>query len=230
MASNVKRLHNEIISLEENSDSCISYNKYYVIRITILQNSLIDNEVHTNDNEKCTLHIITQELLSLNSKHQPLVTYTHGNEVLILFSCLSEGEKHYLNGSQQLLCSEYCSLFYSKLPYKSSTKIICRIIEFSTQTKVFAYFSWVVYQCTLATIISLSRKRIKEKDTSTFPITELVEMLENKCNIKWSEENSSDKYGTFYKLKKKKSKLYISSMSEAFDAREDRKYITYLFG
>ncbi len=230
MASNVKRLHNEIISLEEGSDVCISHDKYYVIRITILQNPLSSSEVHMVDNEKYTLSTIAQELLSLNSKHQPLVTYTHGDEILILFSCLSEGEKHYLNGSQQLLCSEYCNVFYSKLPYNSSTKVICRIIEFSTQTKVFAYFSWTVYQCILSTIISLSRNRITEKDTGIFPITELVEMLETKCNIKWSKEDICEKYGTFYKLKKKKSKLYISSMSEAFDAREDRKYITYLFG
>ncbi len=223
MTSNVKRLHNEIVSLEESSDFCIHHDKYYIIRITILYHQSVAEE-------KKDLHTITQELLSLNSEHQPLITYTHDNEVFMLFSCLSEGEKHYLNGSQQLLCSEYCSIFYNNSPLTGFSKVICRIIEFSTQTKVFAYFSWVVYQCTLATIISLSRKRITEKDTSTFPITELVEMLETKCNIKWSKEDSSDKYGTFYKLKKKKSKLYISSMSEAFDAREDRKYIAYLFG
>ena len=225
MTSNVKRLHNEIISLEESSDFCVPRDKYYIIRITILYHQSVADE------EK-DLHTITQELLSLNSGHQPLVTYTHGNEVLMLFSCLSEGEKHYLNGSRQLLCSEYCNVFYSKLPHAASPsfKVVCRIIEFSTQTKVFAYFSWVVYQCTLAAIISLSKKQITERDTSSFPITELVEKLEIECCVKWSKVSNSDKYGTFYKLKKKKSKLYISSMSEAFDAREDRKYITYLFG
>jgi hypothetical protein len=181
------------------------------------------------DEEK-ELHSIAQELLSLNSEHQPLVTYAHDNEVLILFSCLADGEKHYLNGSHQLLCSEYCSIFYNNLHSRGISKVICRTIEFSTQTKVFAYFSWVVYQCTLATIISLSKKQIKEKDTNSFPITELVDKLETKCNVKWSKVDNSDKYGTFYKLKKKKSRLYISSMSEAFDARDDRKYITYLFG
>ena len=223
MASNVKRLHNEIISLEENSDSYISYNKYYVIRVTVSYN-------HDISDEDKDLHTISQELLSLNSDHQPLVTYTHDNEVLLIFSCLSEGEKHYLSGSHQLLCSEYCSIFYNNLSLSQISGITCRIVEFSTQTKVFAYFSWVVYQCTLSAIINMSGKRITEKDTSSFPITELVEKLETKCNVKWSNVDISVKYGTFYKLKKKKSKLYISSTSEALDAREDRKYIAYLFG
>ncbi len=223
MTSNVKRLHNEITSLEEGSDSCIPYDKYYVIRITVLHCQSIINE-------EASLHTIAQELLSLNSEHQPLVTYTHDNEILMLFSCLSEGEKHYLSGSQQLLCCEYCNVFYSKLPYDPSFKVTCRIIEFSTQTKVFAYFSWIVYQCTLETIKNLSGKQIKEKDTNSFPMTELVEKLESRCHVKWSKISNSDKFGTFYKLKKKKSKLYISSMAEPFDAREDRKYITYLFG
>ena len=225
MTSNVKRLHNEIISLEEDSDSCIPYDKYYVIRISVLcQQSISD--------EESSLDTIAQELLSLNSEHQPLVAYTHTTEVLLLFSCLSEGEKHYLNGSHQLLCSEYCNVFHNKL-YRiqhDTLKVTCRIIEFSTQTKVFAYFSWILYQCTLATIISLSKGQIKEKDTSLFPVTELVEKLETHCHVKWAKILNSDKYGMFYKLKKKKSKLYISSMSEAFDAREDKKYISYLFG
>jgi len=190
--------------------------------------TVIYNQSAADDGKE--LHAIAQELLSLNSEHQPLATYTRDNEVLILFSCLADGEKHYLNGSQQLLCSEYCSIFYNNLPSGGISKVICRIIEFSTQTKVFAYFSWAVYQCTLATIISLSKKQIKEKDTNSFPITELVEKLETKCDVKWSKVDNSDKYGTFYKLKKKRSKLYISSMSEAFDARDDRKYIAYLFG
>ena len=43
MTSNVKRLHNEIISLEENSDSRISYNKYYIIRITVSHHQSVDN-------------------------------------------------------------------------------------------------------------------------------------------------------------------------------------------
>jgi hypothetical protein len=223
MASNVKRLHNEIISLEENSDSYIACDKYYVIRVTVSYNPDI------SDKDK-DLDTIAQELLSLNSEHQPLVVYTHDNEVLLLFSCLSEGEKHYLGGSHQLLCSEYCSTFYNNLPQTHISKLACRIVEFSTQTKVFAYFSWVVYQCTLSAIVRLSNKQIKEKDTSSFPITELVEKLETKCNVKWSKVDNSVKYGTFYKLKKKKSKLYISSTSEALVAREDRKYIEYLFG
>jgi hypothetical protein len=223
MTSNVKRLHNEIIALEEGSDSYIPYDKYYVIRIAVL------NRENFGEGDQA-LHVITQELLSANPNHQPLVTYVHDNEVFLLFSCLSEGEKHYRNGSHQLLCSEYCNYFYKALPYEPTSVTTCRIIVISSQTKVFAYFSWIVYQRTLATIVSLSKKQIKEKDTSSFPITELVEKLESKCNVKWSKVSSSDKFGTFYKLKKKKSKLYISSMSEAFDAREDRKYITYLFG
>lgn len=223
MTSNVKRLHNEIISLEENSDSYIACDKYYVIRVTVSYNP----EISDKDKD---LDTIAQELLSLNSEHQPLVVYTHDSEVLLLFSCLSEGEKHYLNGSHQLLCSEYCSTFYNNLPQTHISKITCRIVEFSTQTKVFAYFSWVVYQCTLSAIVRLSNKQIKEKDTSSFPISELVEKLERECNVKWSKVVNSVKYGTFYKLKKKKSKLYISSTSEALVAREDRKYIEYLFG
>ena len=222
MASTVKKLHNEICSFEENSDSYISYDKYYVIRVTVTY----DDKIPDEDRD---LHTIAQELLSLNSDHQPLVTYTHDNEVLLLFSCLTEGEKHYLGGSHQLLCSEYCSIFLDTFAC-SVRRANCRIIEFPTQTKVFAYFSWVVYQCTLSAIVSLSKNQIKEKDTCSFPITELVEKLESKYNVKWSQVDNSIKYGTFYKLKKKKSKIYISSTSEALDAREDRKYISYLFG
>ena len=76
---------------------------------------------------------------------------------------------------------------------------------------------------------SVSKEKISKKDTIYYTISELIKRL-NDGGIDWDNIPNIEKYGSFYKLKKKKSKLYISPFSETFDGVDTKKYMTYLFG
>ena len=81
MSSNVKRLQNEIITIEENSDSFIPYDHYYIIKVDII----------SEDHSK-VFHNLVKEIslksLSDNVRHLPLLVYVFNNTVYILYSCL----------------------------------------------------------------------------------------------------------------------------------------------
>lgn len=227
MSSNVKRLQNEIITIEENSDSFIPYDHYYIIKVDII----------SEDHSK-VFHNLVKEIslksLSDNVRHLPLLVYVFNNTVYILYSCLSEGQTHFLKGSHQSLCSEYCSYFFNNITNGIGCtsvvdfKIKCNIIQLSTQTKVFVYFSWIVYQNSLNCMRSID-KLISERDTNSFPMVELIERMK-KNGIDWEEIDNNERYGTFYKLERKKGgKLAIDSLSESLDAREEKRYINYMF-
>ncbi len=211
--SNIKKLNNEMTMLEEISDRYISCENYYVIKI--LMSVGVDKEIQE----------WTRELLSKNKNHQPLVVYTFGNEICMLFSCLEEGE-HYLSGSHQRLCSEYASI-YSRMV---GNNVECKIVEMKTHTQVFTYFSWKVFNNSRRKIIDLSDGQITSKDIMYRTSSEIIDTLKE-IGVEWEECPNDLRYGVFYKLRRKrKGKVVISSLSEPFDSRENKKYISFLFG
>ena len=70
---------------------------------------------------------------------------------------------------------------------------------------------------------------ITAADINTKTSSELMSMLKE-SGADWDAISDTEKYGIFYKLKKRRGKVIVSSISEAFDARDTRKYTTFIFG
>lgn len=212
--SNLKRLCHEISSIEHDSDRYIPFDSYYIIHTRVLEGQVTHKELES----------WCKDLLSYKD-HQPLVLYLYDHDIYAMYSCLEKGE-HYLKGSHQALCSKYVSYFNNLI--KGESKVECRIIEIDTQTQVFAYFSYKVFINSQQSLIDLSNGKLTQKDIVYKTLQELIDMLKE-TGVDWDEIPKIKRYGTFYKLKKKKNKVTIISMSEKLDFREVKKYNTFLF-
>ncbi len=216
MTSYAKRLHNEMVLLEEQSDHYISYEKYYVINIEIIQGNISPEKV-----QKWSKIFLTKNL------NRPIVVYVYQLTISLIFSCLEENESHYLGGSHQNIISEYTSVVANMIPNESNIK--CNIVEFDTQTQIFTYFLWKVYCNSRNCINKILPNNISLNYIKSLTLEESITMLKD-LGIDWSNLPNTERYGTFYKLKKKKNKIVVISLSEKFDARDSRKYTNFIFG
>lgn len=203
-----KKVQNDMEMIEMESDRHIEQTKYYLIH---LHDSNLDSE---------SVKVYGKTLLANNQEHIPLAVYIFDTHIYLIFSCVDPESKHYQNGSQQKIISEYVSYASLKL---NSANISCKIVEFATQTQVITYFTWKIYNNSKNYISSLLKKEIDKT------IMESIEELK-KNGIIWDEILPENKYGSFYKLKKMNDKIYISTLSEYFDANNFQKYINYIFG
>lgn len=214
--SYIKKIKNEINEIERESDKFISSNKYYIIYL----------KFPIDQCENLSLEV-TKKLgkIFLNNKpdHRPLCNYVLEDEIYLIFP---PSDDHYLDGSYQKIISEYASFFSN---YMKCSSVICKIIEFSSQIQIVTYFTLKTYLNSRKFIIKLSKDKISEEDISSKTLFELVEDLE-KDGISWDGISNENKFGIFLKFKKQNEKLVISTLSECFDARNNEKYINYIFG
>nr|QBK86651.1 MAG: hypothetical protein LCMAC102_04470 [Marseillevirus LCMAC102] len=216
MASYGKRLHNEMILLEEQCDRYISYEKYYVINIEIIQGDISSEEI-----QKWSKTFLT------SNRNRPIAVYIYQLTISLIFSCLEENESHYLQGSHQNIISDYTSIVTNMIQTESNVK--CNIVEFDTQTQIFTYFLWKVYCNSRNCINKISPNNIKLTYIKSLTLSELINMLKD-LGIDYSNLPSMERYGIFFKLKRKKNKIVVVSLSEEFDARDTRKYTNFIFG
>ena len=78
-------------------------------------------------------------------------------------------------------------------------------------------------------MILASRNGISAADIRNRTQQELLRKL-REVGVDWSSLSRSEKYGVFYKLKKRRGRVVIVSISEAFDARNTKKYSVFVFG
>ena len=215
--SNIRRLRNEMHLLERESDKYIPYDMYYIVKI-------IGDTVDSGVVEKWGKNFLTKNVI-----HQPLISYIFQTkismEIFLVYSCLEEGEKHYLQGSHSKIISQYVSLLSQEL----GVDIRVSIIEFETRTQVLMYFSYLVHQNSQTAMIIASRNGISAADIRNHTQQELLGKLRD-IEVDWSSLPGPEKYGMFYKLKKRQGKVVIASMSEVFDARNTKKYSVFIFG
>lgn len=207
-SSNIKKLSNEMALLQQQSDKYIPKDKYYVVSIEF-----------TEDLE---LKDITQKLLIQD--YQPSATYTFGRNISVVYSSVDENEEHYLNGSHHDIISAYCS----ELCKKSKSSVRCNIVEFETRMQVVSYFIWKIHNNSMLCLSSKSKKKISITDTKNKTLSELTHILQE-LGIIWDDISKEERYGLFYKLKKRKNGSIVVALSEAPDAREIKKFSTFIF-
>lgn len=212
----IRRLRNEMKALEENTDKYIPPELYYIVKIRI------------QCSDRDSIEKWAKIFLSSNLDHQPLATYTfvdQTSEIILIFSRLEEENDHWHQGSHSLIISHYVSTLSKEFDGDVSAKLV----EFASKTQVLAYFSLLVHDNSRRNMILSSRNNISSIEIRNCTHQELLDKLEE-YGVDWELTDPSQKYGTFYKLRKKKGKVMLSTISEAFDARDTKKYSMFIFG
>jgi hypothetical protein len=202
-----KKFEMDIKFLKKQSDMMISPDKFYLINI----------KLNTDVPESAVKDFLYSE------ENQPSVIYIHRDTLWLIFSCLQEGETHFEEGSHQKITSRYFNTFFNL--YQSVPKMIS-IVEFETQTQLISYFLWEIYQNSKQFIIDLSEGEITETDMIYNTSFEIFKKLKSK--VVWDDLSKSERYGTFYKLRKAKSGIKVVSFSESHDSRHVKKYSNFL--
>jgi len=211
--SSVKRLTNEMISIENNSSKFIPKDNYYIVKIRI-------DEQKNNEMKNLA------ELM-LYSSPQPICVYYTCSEVDLVFSCVEEDEVHQFEGSHHRIVSHYAKEFARES--KKSNIVDINIVELNSQTQVITYLGWVVFQTSQNAMQKLSDGKITDKLVHFRTEKELQDILTQE-GVDWDKVSSFEKYGTFIRLRKKKDNVYITELSEQFDAREYKRYTSFIFG
>ena len=214
--SSVKRLTSEMEALENESNRFIRSEDYYVVRV----------QLENTDNTCDSMKNFAKDMLC--SSPQPIAVYHCRDEVALIFSCMSEGNIHQFNGDHHRLVSKYATLFARA--NENLKNINVKIVEFETQTQVITYMGWLVFQSSQRAMKRLSGGKITDNLLYFRTERELRDKLRNEANVVWNAVEPSERYGTFIRLRRKHDKIITSKFSEFFDARENKRYVDFIFG
>jgi hypothetical protein len=218
LSSSVKGLQNEIKNLENESSFIISTDKYYIVKIEYTEGNA-EGDVEDKGVKK-----IAEEFLC--SDPQPLSVQIFSDKLLLLFSCVEESQQHFQGGDISLIISYFVHAFSNKIKCKNIT---ARTIHFQTQTQIFAYFAYVIFNHSQNVMIEKSNGSITQKELQFLTENELINLLDKNSQIKWNDIPQYEKYGSLLRLRSKKGKMRILEMTEIFDARNAEKYIKFIF-
>jgi hypothetical protein len=221
MTSNTKRIINELSTLETESASVIPPNYCYILKIKVCGSF------------KESLSKIAEQL-SLTDPTPSSVYYSR-DVLLLIFSAAQEISEentiitHQLDGNHNLIVSKYCLMLAKLIP--TVEKIDIRIVHLSSKTTAFSYLSYIIFTEYQESILLLSKGKITSKDLNFRTDNELKQLLITKCNVNLDDETPPEyKYGVLLRAKRVKNKVNYVKMSELFDARDTKKYISFIFG
>lgn len=211
MISSTKRVCNDMHSLEEENVKIIPPDDYYILKIKVYDAEKLDRS-------------LAEKVLNENPK--PLIVYYSYDIMLLLFSCVkgTSMSNHQLNGNHNLIVSKYIRFFTQAL--LQSKDITAEIIHLHSRTIIFTYLSWIVFQTTQNNFVRLSDGKITTKDLQFLTEKELKNKF---SNDKWDDLDPHEKYGTLLHAKQNKNCVEFFGLSEPFDARDTKKYMTFIF-
>lgn len=205
--SSLKRIKNECIDLEKQSDKKILPDNYYTVHI----------HVEEGNNED-----IIKSCKFFLKKTEAFLGYVHGDcDIYLIFSCLQDGGNHFLDGSHQNICSYFSSV----VSRNYDCNVISKIIEFECKTTILLYFSYLIFKNLSKYVSDKSSNTLKEKDIEFLTLSEIENAL-SKFSLKFNEIPQSEKYGTFYKLI---SGDNFETLSEPIDIRKRDTYDVFFF-
>lgn len=214
--SSVKGLQNEMKNLEDESSLFVTPDKFYIVKIQIYENFAFSR-----------IRSLGEQFL-MCSDPQPLCVHIFSNEILLLFSCVEEPQQHFCEGDVLAIISHFvCETlkeFIKELP-----KINAKVVQFKTQTQVFAYLTYSIFQHSQNLMIKISEGKITQNELQFLTELELINIINKNSGIKWQNLENAEKYGILLRLRIKKGELIVNQMSEMFDARESAKYLKFIF-
>ena len=213
MISSTKRVHNDMHSLEEENITIIPPKDYYALKIKFYSSEKLDS-------------LVPEKLLNENPK--PLVVYYSHDFMLVLFSCAKELSNHQFNGNHNLIVSKYARFFAQNYP--AAKDITVEIVHLHSRTVIFTYLSWIIFQTSQNNLVRLSKGLITPKDLQFLTEKELKTKFSEGNNLKWDDLDPHEKYGTVLHMRQIKKSTEYFGLSELFDARDTKKYTTFIFG
>lgn len=217
--SNTKSIINELCTLETESAAIIPKDYYYALKIK------------TASPKTISLKEIAENLLLTDPA--PSSIYYSKDSLFIIFPAAQEAEDesivitHQLEGNHNLIVSKYCMMLSKLLP---NSDISVQIVHLPSKTKVFSYMSYIVFAEYQNTIIKLSQGDITPKELKFRTDNELKHILLTKKGLNMDNIPTEQKYGVFMRVKRTKNKVSYLTMSEPFDARDTKKYISFMLG
>ena len=169
--SNVKRLTSEMEALENESSRFVRSEDYYVVRVQL------ENNADSMETQR-----LAEDMLC--SSPQPIAVYHCLDEVVLIFSCMSEGNSHQFNGDHHRIISKYVTLFARA--NKNVKNINVKIVEFETQTQIITYMGWIVFQTSQRAMKRLSGGKITDNLLYFRTERELRDKLRDEANIVWN--------------------------------------------
>lgn len=200
-------------SVEEENLTIIPPEDYYALKIKFYESEKLDRS-------------LPEKLLNENPK--PLVVYYSHDFMLVLFSSVKESLKHQLNGNHNLIVSKYARFFAQNYPIAKDITI--EIVHLHSRTIIFTYLSWIIFQTFQNNLVRLSKGHITPKDLQFLTEKELKTKFSERNNFKWDDLDPHEKYGTVLHMKQTKKSTEYFGLSELFDARDTKKYNTFIFG
>jgi hypothetical protein len=213
MISSTKRVHNDMHSIEEENLTIIPPEDYYALKIKFYESEKLDRS-------------ISEKLL--NETPKPLVVYYSHDFMLVLFSSMKESLRHQLNGNHNLIVSKYARFFAQNCP--TAKDISIEIVHLHSRTIIFTYLSWIIFQTFQNNLVRLSKGHITPKDLQFLTEKELKTKFSECNNSKWDNLEPHEKYGTVLHMKQIKKTTEYFGLSELFDARDTKKYTSFIFG
>lgn len=214
MLSSAKALQNKVTSIEEESDRKISHDVYYIVWIKTQQPELAKIV------KKLIKKLIKKEY---ETDGFPLLIYSYGTDMCILFSSLETGE-HFMKGSHQKICSYFASIVSRLI----DSLVICSIVEFDSRPKILIYFQTKIYENAQKSVLDMSEGKLTHKNIQIGTLYEAVELLKQH-SIFWEKLIPHKRFGTLYKYQNTDKKKLIT-LSELIDVRFMEKYNSYFFG
>lgn len=216
--SSMKRILNELQTLESESVTTIPTNYCYVLKIKVTKPQ--------------DMGFICEKLLL--SQPRPSSVYYSKNVVLLIFPASSltddpsDTTLHQLCGNHHLIVSKYVRLLSSY--FETDCEVTVEIVHFSSKTKVFSYVSYIIFLELRSTLEKLANNKITSKEFTFRTEQEINNMLLERCNIDIENVDPVEKYGVLMNAKSVKGRTIYSRLSEPFDARNTKKYISFMFG
>lgn len=206
--SSAKTLYNEISTIEKQCDMFIPKENYYIVKINIIS----ENKSSSVSSDLAKLCLKTDPC--------PIIIYYSQCKILLAFSCI---------GSQYSSHSDIISIYTNFVTKNVSpeSKVMVQVVHLTT-IQIIAYLSHIISETSTELMKTLTKGSIS-KEIHFRTEMELKQLLKDK-NIIWDDIDNHSKYGTILKLRKKKDKFVVESISEKIDFREDKKYTNFIFG
>jgi len=155
--------------------------------------------------------------------------YTYNNQATLIFGSIEQpfdSKKFYMKGNHHKIISEIIFIFNNLL--ENNYKITTSIVEFYKQLDLIMYLMFKVYTNHNKTLMMLNQKAITNEIINTYTREEVLDILST-YNISINNLSSHQLYGTLFKIKMYKNQPRVSLISEYIDARDNDKYLSFIF-
>ncbi len=224
--SAAQKIQNDMTDYESKSDHKVATDKYFIVKIECLNDSVDLTE------------FVKKDLRAKNLLRTSIICgYVYYNVAYILYSSVDVADVHFLNGSHQELCSHYAS--NSAMYNHSQTR--CSLVEFDSRTKVLIYFQTKIYENMKTSLTYHSDGFVTATEATNLSFQEAIDKFNSGVNIgtttsvEWENLEPYERYGSFYKLVNTPISTSAGAdkkfviLSEPFDSHGLNKYTSYLF-